>query len=58
MIEKKLFGNLLDTSHFRKKRVGLNLHVSNFLTKVNGRLKTEENEAYVIIKPGTNCNGW
>ena len=34
------------------------MHVSNFLTEVDGRLKTEENEACVIMKPGTNRDGW
>ena len=55
---KKTFWGPVGHQPLRKKGAGLSLHVSDFLTEVDGRLKTEENEAYVIIKPGTNCNGW
>ena len=34
------------------------MHVSDFLTEVDGRLKTEENEACVIMKPEINHNRW
>ncbi|GES82983.1 hypothetical protein RCL_jg27849.t1 [Rhizophagus clarus] len=40
------------------KLAGLSLHVSDFLTKVDGRLKTEEKEACVIMKPETNRDRW
>jgi hypothetical protein len=42
----------------RKKGTGLSLHVSDFLTEVDGRLKFEEEEACVIMKPGVNRDGW
>nr|CAG8622882.1 7196_t:CDS:2 [Entrophospora candida] len=38
----------------RKKGMGLSLHVSDFLTEVEGRLKFEEETACVIMKPGVN----
>ncbi|CAG8612842.1 12238_t:CDS:2 [Funneliformis caledonium] len=43
---------------FSKKGVRLSLHVSDFLTEVDGRLKTKEKEACVIMKPGINHDGW
>jgi hypothetical protein len=42
----------------RKKGMGLSLHVSDFLTEVEGRLKFEEETACVIMKPGVNRDGW
>ncbi|CAJ0631354.1 1663_t:CDS:2, partial [Entrophospora sp. SA101] len=42
----------------RKKGMGLSLHVSDFLTEIDGRLKFEGEEAYITMKPGANCEGW
>ena len=42
----------------RKKGMGLSLHVSDFLTEIDGRLKFEGEEACVIMKPGANREGW
>ena len=38
----------------RKKGTGLSLHVSDFLTEVDGRLKFEQDEACITMKPGIN----
>jgi hypothetical protein len=42
----------------RKKGMGLSLHVSDFLTEIDGRLKFGDEEACVIMKPGANREGW
>ncbi len=34
------------------------MHVSDFLTEVDGRLKFEQDEACVTMKPGVNRDGW
>ncbi len=34
------------------------MHISDFLIEVDGRLKTEEKEAYIIMKQETNRDGW
>jgi hypothetical protein len=55
---KKTFWGPVGHQPLRKKGAGLSLHVSDFLTEVDGRLKTEEKEACVIMKPGSNRDGW
>ncbi|RIA93145.1 hypothetical protein C1645_690960, partial [Glomus cerebriforme] len=55
---KKTFWRPVGYQPLRKKEAGLSLHVSDFLTEVDGRLKTEEKEACVLMKPGTNHDGW
>ena len=42
----------------RKKGMGLSLHVSDFLTEIDGRLKFEGEEACITMKPGANREGW
>ena len=42
----------------RKKGTGLSIHVSDFLTEIDGRLRFENEEACVIMKPGVNRDGW
>ena len=55
---KKTFWGPIGYQPFRKKGAGLSLHVSDFLTEVDGRLKFEQEEAYVTMKPGINHDGW
>ena len=55
---KKTFWGPMGHQPFRKKGTGLSLHVSDFLTEVDGRLKFEQDEACVTIKPGINHDGW
>ena len=42
----------------RKKGAGLSIHVSDFLTEIDGILRFENEEACVIMKPGVNRDGW
>ncbi|RGB31071.1 hypothetical protein C1646_606786, partial [Rhizophagus diaphanus] len=37
---------------------GLSLHISDFLTEVDSRLKFEQDEACITIKPDVNRNSW
>jgi hypothetical protein len=55
---KKTFWGPIGHQPLRKKGVGLSLHVSDFLTEVDGRLKFEQDEACVVMKPGANRDGW
>jgi hypothetical protein len=55
---KKTFWGPAGHQPLRKKGTGLSLHVSDFLTEVDGRLKFEEEEACVMMKPGINRDGW
>ena len=55
---KKTFWGPAGHQPLRKKGTGLSLHVSDFLTEVDGRLKFEEEEACVMMKPGVNRDGW
>lgn len=56
--EKKTFWKPVGYQSLQKKGAGLSLHVSNFLTEIDGCLKTEENETCVIMKSETNHDGW
>jgi hypothetical protein len=55
---KKTFWGPIGHQPLRKKGTGLSLHVSDFLTEVDGRLKFEQDEACVTMKPGVNRDGW
>ena len=55
---KKTFWGPVKHQPLRKKGAGLSLHVSDFLTEIDGRLKFEQNEACVMMKPGVNRDGW
>ncbi|CAB4425664.1 unnamed protein product [Rhizophagus irregularis] len=55
---KKTFWKPVGHQSLQKKGAGLSLHVSNFLTEIDGCLKTEENETCVIMKSETNHDGW
>ena len=55
---KKTFWGPVGHQPLRKKGAGLSLHVSDFLTEVDGRLKFEQDEACVTMKPGVNRDGW
>src|SRR6266496_4282567 len=55
---KKTFWGPAGHQPLRKKGAGLSLHVSDFLTEVDGRLKFEEEEACVMMKLGINRDGW
>lgn len=55
---KKTYWGPKDHAFLRKKGNRLSLHISDFLTEIDGRLKFENKEACVIIKPGNSRNGW
>jgi hypothetical protein len=55
---KKTFWGPMGHQPLRKKGAGLSLHVSDLLTEVDGRLKFEQDEACVTMKPGVNRDGW
>ena len=55
---KKTFWGPVGHQPLRKKGAGLSLHVSDFLTEIDGRLKFEEEEACIMMKPGINRDGW
>ena len=55
---KKTFWGPVGHQPLRKKGAGLSLHVSDFLTEVDGRLKTEEKKACVMMKLGVNRDRW
>ena len=55
---KKTFWRSVGYQFLRKKGAGLSLHISNFLTKIDGRLKFEQDEAYVMMKLGVNRDEW
>jgi hypothetical protein len=55
---KKTFWGPAGHQPLRKKGAGLSLHVSDFLTEIDGRLKFEEEEVCVMMKPGINRDGW
>jgi len=55
---KKTYWGPVGHQPLRKKEAGLSLHVSDFLTEVDGHLKFEEEEACVMMKLGINRNGW
>ncbi|MDW3631167.1 MAG: hypothetical protein QOK71_07005 [Nitrososphaeraceae archaeon] len=55
---KKFFWGPKGYMPLRKKGTGLSIHVSDFLTDIDGRLRFENEEACVIMKPGVNRDGW
>jgi hypothetical protein len=55
---KKTFWGPKGHMPLRKKGAGLSIHVSDFLTEIDGRLRFENEEACVIMKPGVNRDGW
>lgn len=55
---KKTFWGPKGHMPLRKKGTGLSIHVSDFLTEIDGRLRFENEEACVIMKPGVNRDGW
>lgn len=55
---KKTFWGPIGHQPLRKKGAGLSLHISDFLTEVDGRLRFEQDEACVTMKPGVNRDGW
>ena len=55
---KKTYWGPVGHQPLRKKEAGLSLHVSDFLTEVDGHLKFEEEEACVMMKSGINCDEW
>src|SRR5438128_608489 len=55
---KKTFWGPVRHQLLRKKGAGLSLHVSDFLTEIDRRLKFENEEACVMMKPGINRDGW
>lgn len=55
---KKTFWGPKGHMPLKKKGNGLSLHISEFLTEIDGRLKFENEEACVVMKPGVNREGW
>ena len=55
---KKTYQDPKDHASLRKKGNGLSLHISDFLTEIDGRLKYEDNEACITMKPGNHCDEW
>ena len=52
--KKKTFWRPIGYQSLHKKGAGLSLHVSDFLTEVNGRLKFEQVEACITMKSDVN----
>jgi len=55
---KKTYWNPKNHALLKKKGNGLSLHISDFLTEIDGHLKYEDNEACVIMKSGNHYDGW
>jgi len=55
---KKTFWRPVGHQSLYKKGAGLSLHISNFLIEIDGRLKFEQDEAYVMMKLGVNRDEW
>jgi len=53
---KKTFWKPVGHQPLRKKGAGLSLYVSDFLIKIDGQLKFEQNEACVMMKLDINCD--